>query len=206
MKRLTLLLVILTGCGSPVVRQRTNAPLVALSAVSENTPSESTLPVAPKISFLLRTNMTLRLVWDPSPDAEVTGYYLYQGSATGSYTNIWDCGNVTNFTVIIPKVAFPAYFSVTARNGAGEESDYSNEVRWPPYPPDCFTLYWANITDTVIWSTTNLVDWSPWVAVTATNQFSTNLCFDVIYFRISQDTNNPPDTLGIKLYNPLNKP
>lgn len=64
------------------------------------------------------------LMWDASTGA--TGYKLYYGSVSGTYTQVVDVGNVT--TYVIPNLA-PAvyYFVVTAYNANGE-SGYSNQV------------------------------------------------------------------------------
>lgn len=71
------------------------------------------------------------LLWDPSPDAaEVTGYYIYYGTASRTYTSKVNAGNVTTYTVsgLSPGVTY--YFAATAYTGSGLESDYSNELSY----------------------------------------------------------------------------
>lgn len=72
------------------------------------------------------------LGWDPSPDADVTGYSLYTGPAAGRYTNRTDVGNVTQAVVTNLEVGATYYFVVTAFNVAGLESDASNELVYSP--------------------------------------------------------------------------
>jgi len=80
---------------------------------------------------------TVTLAWDSSPDSSVTGYRLYAGLATGSYSEVLDVGNATDATVsnLISGVAY--FFAATAYNTNGEESDFSNEVSYTvPSPTD----------------------------------------------------------------------
>lgn len=83
------------------------------------------------------TNQTVRLAWDKSPDATVTGYKLYTGSASRSYTNLINVG--TNLTGTASNVIAGRtyYFAATAYNSVGLESDFSNEVSYtvPTVPP-----------------------------------------------------------------------
>ncbi|MBE7499936.1 MAG: fibronectin type III domain-containing protein [Verrucomicrobiales bacterium] len=72
------------------------------------------------------------LAWDPSPDATVVGYKLHWGGASGTYTSHLDVGNVLTATVPGLEPAVTYYFAATAYDGAGLESDYSNEVEYTP--------------------------------------------------------------------------
>ena len=109
----------------------------------------------------------VHLAWCPSADTNVTSYVLYWGVGNvtnwmgqvvdtnfppcrpvvifaGSnwfraYTTNMYVGNVTDAYVSNLVVGATYYFSVTARNGLGLESDYSNEARYsatnrPPNP------------------------------------------------------------------------
>lgn len=119
---------------------------------------------------LAATAASVTLAWDPNCDPSVTGYRVYYGTNSVLVTNVMpayvdDCGNSrpqstntyhtpytlsvpssggrTNCSVaitnLIPTVTYS--FVVVATNGAGLESDYSNEVRYtvplatPPQPP-----------------------------------------------------------------------
>lgn len=93
-----------------------------------------------------QTNKTwVGLAWDQNnPSEGVTGYKIYVGSSSRNYTNIVDVGMGTNITrwpeclcptngcAIITNltVGVHYYFAATAYNGAGLESDFSNEVDW----------------------------------------------------------------------------
>ena len=67
------------------------------------------------------------LVWDPNSESDLAGYKVYWGTTPRTYGTPTTIGLVTTFTT--PTLS-PGryYFSVTARNTAGLESGYSNEV------------------------------------------------------------------------------
>ena len=74
----------------------------------------------------------ITLAWDPSPDADVTGYKIYYGTESRNYTfTPINAGNVTQYPIPIP---FPYrknkiyYFAVTAYTDDGTESPFSSEV------------------------------------------------------------------------------
>jgi Fibronectin type III domain len=70
---------------------------------------------------------TVTLSWDKSPGRAVKGYRLRYGTASRSYSETIDVGNVTTYTIsnLIAKKRY--YFVVTAYNAAGKESPPSNE-------------------------------------------------------------------------------
>jgi hypothetical protein len=67
--------------------------------------------------------------WDRSPDPTVTGYNLYQGGASHSYTNFVDVGTNTAFVISNLVSGRTYYFAVTA-HAAWLESDFSAEVSY----------------------------------------------------------------------------
>jgi len=69
---------------------------------------------------------TITVAWDPSPDPDVTGYTLYAGSQSGTYTASQDVGNHTQRTMTLPPGTF--YFAVQSYNAYGMSSDLTNEV------------------------------------------------------------------------------
>jgi hypothetical protein len=80
--------------------------------------------------FLPRVNLALvGLGWTASPDAEVIGYRIYSGPASGHYTAGVDVGNVTEWRAVKPQGA--TWYAVTAYDAGGAESIYSNEVSIP---------------------------------------------------------------------------
>lgn len=76
----------------------------------------------------------VRLTWaaptensDGSDLEDLAGYRIYDGSQPGTYTEVTDVGNVTEFVVEdLPAGVF--YFAVTAYDSVGNESDFSEEV------------------------------------------------------------------------------
>lgn len=71
---------------------------------------------------------TVLLFWDPNPESDgVTGYVLYWGPASGTYTESWELPVVMFFAV--PCVPGEVnYYAIKAKNKDGL-SGFSNEVR-----------------------------------------------------------------------------
>lgn len=84
------------------------------------------------------------LTWSPSlfnkdgtPLTDFAGYALYYGPASGDYTNSIDIGNVTTYQLYGLPEGMTWYFSVTAYDTSGNESEYSNQVaRFIPQSSD----------------------------------------------------------------------
>lgn len=70
------------------------------------------------------------LMWNPSADTNVTGYFVYRGAASQNYTNKIDAGNVTTLIVLGIPTNITNYFVVTAYNVLGLESVPSNEANY----------------------------------------------------------------------------
>lgn len=79
-------------------------------------------------------NTSATLSWDaPATNADGTeltdlaGYKVYYGTSPGNYATVIDVEDVTTYTI---NDLSPAtyYFTVTAYDEIGNESDYSNEV------------------------------------------------------------------------------
>lgn len=67
------------------------------------------------------------LEWDASVSPEVTGYKLHVGPMPGAYTKTVDVGNVLIFK-LLNLADGTHYIAASAYDGAGNQSDYSNEV------------------------------------------------------------------------------
>ena len=67
------------------------------------------------------------LEWDPSISPGVTGYKVYVGNSSGNYETPTTIGNQTTYTVTSLTTG-TWYFAVTAIDGSGNESGFSNEV------------------------------------------------------------------------------
>ena len=74
------------------------------------------------------------LAWDASP-SNPDGYRLYYGTSSGSYTQVIDVGNVTQYKVSELQSGMIYYFAVTVYNELGE-SGYSKEIQWPDPAPN----------------------------------------------------------------------
>lgn len=77
---------------------------------------------------LMGWSATANFVWDANPASDaVTGYRIYWGPNSRTYTNNVTLGNVTTGSVTNLNEGDTYYFAATAYNAAGE-SDFSNEV------------------------------------------------------------------------------
>src|SRR5208282_2020494 len=72
---------------------------------------------------------SVTLAWNSSPDPSIAGYHLYQGGASGVYTNMIPT-QTTNVTVTNLVVRGTYYFAVTAYDVVGLESPYSSEIQY----------------------------------------------------------------------------
>jgi hypothetical protein len=76
------------------------------------------------------------LTWDPNSESTLKGYKIYYGStSSGSYTSSVDVGNKTTYTVSNLDSSKTYYFAATAYDAGGNESGYSNEVKYTNRAP-----------------------------------------------------------------------
>jgi fibronectin type 3 domain-containing protein len=68
------------------------------------------------------------LTRDPDTSANLAGYKVYVGTASGNYSSSLSVGNVTSYTASNLGVGNTYYFAVTAYNSSGVETGFSNEV------------------------------------------------------------------------------
>ena len=82
------------------------------------------------VTFYLTASasQSVSLAWDSSPDTNVTGYVLYYGNVSGTYTSRLDVDTNTTTTVTGLAEGSTYYFVVTAYSAVGLESAPSNEV------------------------------------------------------------------------------
>ena len=80
----------------------------------------------------------MTLVWDPSEERQVEGYLVYWGTRPGSYVWAMDAMDDTSLTIphLAPGVTY--FFSVTAYNREGEQSDFSFETAY--ITPDLYAV------------------------------------------------------------------
>jgi hypothetical protein len=79
------------------------------------------------------TSGTATLTWDPNTETDLTGYKLYTGTQPGTYGAPISVGTTTSYTVGNLTGGHTYYFSLTAVDSAGNESQYSSEVSKPVY-------------------------------------------------------------------------
>ena len=84
----------------------------------------------------------IRVSWAPGPEPDIAGYRCYIGRTSGDYGSGLNAGvspdiskEITSFSWNRDNFDQPDathYFAVTAFDSAGNESDFSEEVFWPP--------------------------------------------------------------------------
>jgi hypothetical protein len=83
------------------------------------------------------------LAWEPSSDTNVVGYNIYYGVASHTYPNMINVGNVTNTTISGLVGGTVYYFAVTAYDGFGDESDFSDEISYLVPNPSTVQIHGA---------------------------------------------------------------
>jgi hypothetical protein len=99
------------------------------------------------------------LAWNASPSPEVTGYRVYYGTNSRSYSVVTNAGLVLTQTVVLPHLG-RWFFAATAHDAQGLESEFSNEVEWEARlgSPVLLGEPWVRLSP-VIERSTNQVDW-----------------------------------------------
>ena len=77
-----------------------------------------------------RADQSVTLAWSASPDPTVVGYKVYVGPLSGDYTNSYDAGSNTTYTVTGLKEGNTNYLTVTAYNADRVESAPPGEVAY----------------------------------------------------------------------------
>ena len=73
-------------------------------------------------------SVSATLAWSPSPSPNVSGYNIYYGTTSRTYTNMIRAGNVTCATIEHLEPGRTYYFANTSYNATGDESLFSNEA------------------------------------------------------------------------------
>jgi len=82
------------------------------------------------LSATIPLGQSVTLAWNQSTDPTVTGYNLYYGGASGTYTNMINAGNATNMTFPGLVGGTTYYFAATTYNSSGIQSPFSGEVSY----------------------------------------------------------------------------
>lgn len=87
------------------------------------------------------TNISVSLIWDPSPGTNVAGYYIYVSGSSGAHTaqSRTNAGPNTSLTVSNMMLGNTYYFVATAYSADALESTWSNELEWGP--PNIYVLF-----------------------------------------------------------------
>ena len=145
------------------------------------------------------------LGWTPSITTNVTGYIVYEGSASNTFTQTYDVGNVTNAAILLD-FSEEYFFVVTAYNQLGLESNFSSEVKYGRWPNDRVTINWpTNPPASLLLSGSLFLPRQFWtVAVPAPNSgsFTAMLSPGVLFACLLGSTNK----LNIFAWNPQNTP
>ena len=111
---------------------------------------------------------SVTLAWNASPSPEVTGYRVYYGTNSRSYSVVTNAGMVLTQTVVLPHLG-RWFFAATAYDALGLESEFSNEVEWEAKPGSPVVQGERVVRlSPVIERSTNQVDW---VSVTGAPTF-----------------------------------
>jgi hypothetical protein len=81
-------------------------------------------------STTVQAGQSVTLAWNASTNPIVTGYNVYYGGGSGTYTNEISVGSATNATIsgLIPGTTY--YFAATTYSSLGVESPFSSEVSY----------------------------------------------------------------------------
>ncbi|MGH7772383.1 MAG: fibronectin type III domain-containing protein [Candidatus Binatia bacterium] len=71
---------------------------------------------------------TASLTWGPNTETDLAGYKVYVGTSSRVYGSPINVGNLTSYALTNLLVGSTYYFAVTAYDGSGNESGFSNEV------------------------------------------------------------------------------
>lgn len=110
-------------------------------------------------SAMASTTNSVALRWDPNSETDLAGYRVHLGTSPGTRSITRDAGLSTNFVwgAVLP--GRTNYFTVTAYNQAGLESDPSNEVVFvlpkEPAPPARPIAIVTQVQTTVFQTVTN---------------------------------------------------
>jgi hypothetical protein len=110
--------------GSQTLRIPVALSVTVAGTTPPPTPPPSTTPPPPPPPSSTKASLS----WSPVTSANLAGYKLYMGTASGRYGTPLDIGNVTAYVASNLTLGTTYYFVVTSYSTSGSESPYSNEV------------------------------------------------------------------------------
>ncbi len=106
--------------------------LIGCGNVSSDSPNSPTASISVACAPGSTTPATATLTWSPVIDPNLRGYRVYYGTASGQYLQTLgqgvDAGSITTCPLTGLSSNTTYYMVVTAFDGFGNESGYSNEV------------------------------------------------------------------------------
>ena len=78
---------------------------------------------------------SVTIAWDSNPEPTVIGYRAHYGVASRDYSTVVDVGNTTSVVISGLVEGTPYFFSITAYDVLGLESDFSDELSYVPGTP-----------------------------------------------------------------------
>ena len=77
---------------------------------------------------LLLASVETEISWNANAEPDLAGYRVHVGTASGNYSQIYDVGKYTGYSLTLDEPGVTYFFAVTAYDTAGNESSYSEEV------------------------------------------------------------------------------
>ena len=116
---------------------------------------DSTPPSPPQGLSKQVSGSNIVLSWTANTDSDLAGYNVYQGASSRVYGTPNSLGKVTTYTISGLTVGKTYYFTVSALDGASNESGYSNEVNATIADSTVPTVAITSPTTSGIYSTTS---------------------------------------------------
>ena len=123
-----------SGTGNSTLTASVNTAGLAtgtqVGTITVSSTGASSKTIAVTLTVSAPTTSSATLIWNPNTDSDLTGYKIYQATASGAYGAA--LGTVPAGTVTYQATGLSAnttyFFVITAYDSAGNESAFSNEV------------------------------------------------------------------------------
>ena len=106
------------------------------------------------VNSLAQGTQSVRVAWDANTEPDLAGYVVHYGSASRTYTNAVNVGNVTTVTLTNLVQGGVYYVAVTAYSTTGLSSDFSNEILCEiPASADVQSMAGVPVNPEITWPT-----------------------------------------------------